>query len=61
MVEDFLSIASRKLPNLVLNLILGKEIHFLYNAMGTVDLSKDYDPDDVKKIVHDEIKTSRIG
>lgn len=57
LVEDFLSIASRKLPNLVLNLILGKEIHFLYSAMGTVDLSKDYDPDDVKKIVHDEIRT----
>lgn len=61
LVEDFLSIASRKLPNIALNLIKGKEMHFLSNAMGTIDLSKDYDPEEVKRIVNDEIKTSRLG
>jgi len=59
LIEDFLAISERKLPNLILNLITGKEIHFSSNTVGTVDLSKDYDPDDVKKIVHDEINKSR--
>ena len=61
LIEDFLMAASRKLPNLTLNFILGKEIHFLCNTMGTVDLSKDYDPEEVRKIVHEEIRTRRPG
>lgn len=60
LIEDFLLIAQRKLPNLVLNYILGKDIQFVYNTIGTTDLSKDYDPDDVKKIVIDEIRTGRM-
>jgi len=61
LIEDFLLIAQRKLPNLVLNVILGKEMQFIYNTIGTTDLSKDYDPDDVKKIVLEEIRTGRMG
>lgn len=61
LVEDFLKVASRKLPNIALNLILGKEIQFVCNTMGTIDLSKDYDPEEVKKIVNDQIKSNRLG
>ncbi len=61
LIEDFLLIAQRKLPNLVLNAILGKDLQFVYNTIGTTDLSKDYDPEDVKKIVLDEIRTGRMG
>lgn len=61
LIEDFLSVASRKLPNLALNLILGKDIHFLHTAIGNTDLSKDYDPDEVKRIVREELRITKLG
>ena len=60
LIEDFLSVASRKLPNLVLNVILEKDIQFLHTAVGNVDLSKDYDPDEVKRIVNEELRISKL-
>jgi hypothetical protein len=59
-VEDFLSISYRKIPNIALNTLLNKSIRFVPISDGVFDSSKDYDPEDVKRIVKDEIILSKL-
>lgn len=55
-VEDFLSLAHRILPNLILNKILDKRITFTNNEIGLIDKTTEYDPEDVKKIIKEELR-----
>lgn len=56
LVEDFLSLAHRILPNLILNKIHNKRIIFTNNEIGMVDKTTQYDPEDVKKIIKEEMR-----
>ena len=61
LIENFLSVSARKLPNIVLDLITGKENRFQPSITGYVDLSKDYDPEDVRRIARDEYLNCKDG
>lgn len=56
LIQDFLSIAYRKLPNLLLNKLQNREIVFSTDKVGYTDMSKYFNSDEIKNIVHDEIK-----
>lgn len=55
-VEEFLFLSQRKVPNLLLNVILDKEIIFTNKALGTLDISKDINDEYLSKIVKEEIR-----
>jgi hypothetical protein len=54
LIESFLSIAYRKLPNLALNIVLDREIVFVNNSLGSIDTSQQYNTEDIKKLIHEE-------
>lgn len=56
LVEEFLNISYRKIPHLLLDIILDKEIIFSNKHTGTIDISKDINEDYLSKLVKDEIR-----
>jgi len=59
--EVFISRAYRKIPNLVLNIMLKKEIKFQSGKLGYTDVSKDNDTEEIRSIVNEEITKRKIG
>ena len=57
LVEEFLLLSHRILPNIILNKIHNKRIVFTNNEIGMIDKTKQYDPEDVKRIIKDELRT----
>ena len=58
-VEKFLKICKRALPNMALNFIHKKNFYFVKEMYEPLDLSKEVTEEEIRKIVVDEIKKYR--
>lgn len=58
-VEKFLAICQRYMPNLVLNSIFGRRIQFLNETEGILDLTTRFTEDELKQIVKETVRELR--
>jgi hypothetical protein len=59
-IERFLAICQRYLPNLVLNMIRGERIQFAYETEGVLDLMNSPTESDLDEMVRKKIRDMRM-